>query len=103
MLCSLAMAVVKLDALPDKLNPVIRPIMEAIRCEENEEVRSQAALCLAHLMQNCLSRNPSPNGKIIKNLCGFLCADPTVTPNVMTPMQHRPLGKCLLFGKTPEF
>ncbi|XP_025098082.1 TATA-binding protein-associated factor 172-like isoform X2 [Pomacea canaliculata] len=90
-LCSLAMAVVKLDELPDKLNPVIRPIMEAIRCEENEEVRSQAALCLAHLMQNCLSRNPSPNGKIIKNLCGFLCADPTVTPNVMTPMQHRPL------------
>ena len=32
---SIARAVVVLDAVPDKLNPVIRPLMECIKREEN--------------------------------------------------------------------
>ena len=87
------MAVVSLQSLPEKLNPVIRPMMEAVKKEENTEVRKQAATCLATVMQSCLIRSPNPSAKIIKNLCSFLCCDPTVTPNVLSPMQQKPTGK----------
>ena len=93
MLCSLAMAMVSLQSLPEKLNPVIRPMMEAVKKEENAEVRKQAATCLASVMQRCLVRSPNPSAKIIKNLCSFLCCDPTVTPSVLSPMQPKPTGK----------
>ncbi|XP_059168420.1 TATA-binding protein-associated factor 172-like [Physella acuta] len=84
-LCSLAMAVVTLDALPEKLNPVVRPLMDVIKKEENELLQEEAASCLAELIRACINRDPSPNSKIVKNLCNFLCVDPTVTPNVTNP------------------
>nr|KAG5710390.1 hypothetical protein BaRGS_022208 [Batillaria attramentaria] len=67
-LCSLAMAVVSLQALPEKLNPVIRPIMDAVKKEENKELRQQAATCLARLMQACLVRSPNPSAKIAQKM-----------------------------------
>ncbi|XP_012935979.1 TATA-binding protein-associated factor 172 [Aplysia californica] len=84
-LCSLAMAVVALDALPEKLNPVVRPLMDVIKKEENEALQEEAASCLAQLIKACISRDPNPNSKIVKNLCNFLCVDPSVTPNVDNP------------------
>ncbi|KAK7113585.1 hypothetical protein V1264_012846 [Littorina saxatilis] len=89
-LCSLAMAMVSLQSLPEKLNPVIRPMMEAVKKEENAEMRRQAAKCLASVMQSCLVRTPNPSAKIVKNLCGFLCCDPTLTPSVTSPMLQKP-------------
>ena len=43
---SIARAVVVLDAVPDKLNPVIRPLMECIKREENTllQVRTEQRL-----------------------------------------------------------
>jgi hypothetical protein len=35
----LAKAVVELDALPEKLNPVIRPLMDCIKKEQNQEIQ----------------------------------------------------------------
>ncbi|GFO18592.1 TATA-binding protein-associated factor 172-like [Plakobranchus ocellatus] len=85
-LCSLAMAVVAMDALPEKLNPVVRPLMDVIKKEENKSLQEEASLCLAQLIKACIQREPSPNSKIIKNLCNFLCADPSITPQVERPM-----------------
>ncbi|KAH9489880.1 btaf1 RNA polymerase II, B-TFIID transcription factor-associated, 170kDa [Bulinus truncatus] len=85
-LCSLAMAVVALNALPEKLNPVVRPLMDVIKKEENEALQEEAALCLSQLIKVCIDRNPSPNSRIVKNLCVFLCSDPTFTPNVSIPV-----------------
>ena len=34
-------------------------------------------------MDICQSRSPSPNAKIIKNLCAFACCDADHTPNVL--------------------
>ena len=92
-LCSLAMAVVALDALPEKLNPVVRPLMDVIKKEENPSLQEEAAQCLAQLIKACISRDPSPNVKIVKNLCNFLCVDPSMTPNVDNPLpvpDHKP-------------
>uniref|UniRef100_A0A7M4FCU0 B-TFIID TATA-box binding protein associated factor 1 n=1 Tax=Crocodylus porosus TaxID=8502 RepID=A0A7M4FCU0_CROPO len=82
-----ACAVVSLQQLPEKLNPVIKPLMEAVKKEENTLVQNYAALCIAKLLQQCTPRSPCPNSKIIKNLCSSLCVDPHLTPLAACPAQ----------------
>ncbi|XP_061491537.1 TATA-binding protein-associated factor 172 [Rhineura floridana] len=82
-----ACAVVNLEQLPEKLNPVIKPLMEAVKKEENILVQNHAALCIAKLLQQCTTRSPCPNSKIIKNLCNSLCVDPHLTPLASCPAQ----------------
>ncbi|CAI9718030.1 TATA-binding protein-associated factor 172-like [Octopus vulgaris] len=80
--CSLAMAAIMQNILPEKLNPVIRPLMDCIKKEENREIQMCAANCLARLLKMCLSRTPNPSDKVIKNLCTFLCSDSSITPTI---------------------
>ncbi|XP_012515118.1 PREDICTED: TATA-binding protein-associated factor 172 [Propithecus coquereli] len=81
-----ACAVVSLQQLPEKLNPIIKPLMETIKKEENTLVQNYAAQCIAKLLQQCTTRTPCPNSKIIKNLCSSLCVDPYLTPCVTCPV-----------------
>lgn len=81
-----ACAVINLQVLPEKLNPLVRPLMEAIKREENTLVQGYAASFVAKLLQNCASRSPCPNGKIIKNLCASACVDPSATPSSACPV-----------------
>lgn len=82
-----ACAVVNLQQLPEKLNPVIKPLMEAIKKEENTLVQNYVASSIAKLLQQCTTRSPCPNSKIIKNLCNSLCVDPHLTPLAACPAQ----------------
>ncbi|CAJ0832129.1 8775_t:CDS:10 [Entrophospora sp. SA101] len=81
---AIASAVVALQALPPKLNPIIRSIMNSIKKEENIELQQRSAATLANLVFLCSSNQSgtriNPNDKIVKNLCTFLCSDTTVTP-----------------------
>lgn len=77
---ALAGATLTLRCLPEKLNPVIKPLMESIKREENQELQMLAARNLAELMLLCVERNTCPNNKIIANLCTFLRSDPEFTP-----------------------
>ncbi|XP_016085602.1 TATA-binding protein-associated factor 172-like [Sinocyclocheilus grahami] len=81
-----ACAVVGLAMLPDKLNPVVRPLMEAARREENMLVQGYAASNIARLLQLCAARSPCPNAKIVKNLCSSVCVDPMLTPSAACPV-----------------
>ncbi|EGW00752.1 TATA-binding protein-associated factor 172 [Cricetulus griseus] len=81
-----ACAVVSLQQLPEKLNPIIKPLMETIKKEENTLVQNYAAQCIAKLLQQCTTRTPCPNSKVIKNLCSSLCVDPYLTPCVTCPV-----------------
>ncbi|KAJ8250406.1 hypothetical protein COCON_G00223280 [Conger conger] len=81
-----ACAIVNLHTLPDKLNPVIRPLMEAVKKEENTLVQGYAASFTARLLQQCVARAPCPNPKIIKNLCASICVDPLLTPSAACPV-----------------
>ncbi|CAC5413286.1 BTAF1 [Mytilus coruscus] len=83
--CSLSKAVVELNNLPEKMNPVVRPLMECMKKEENIDLQFEAAESLCHLIKKCLTRNPNPSVKVVKNLHGFLCCDPTFTPLVENP------------------
>ncbi|GBL97094.1 TATA-binding protein-associated factor 172, partial [Araneus ventricosus] len=72
---SIAGALVSLKHLPEKLNPIIRPLMDSIKREENELLQRASAHHLVNLMELCLSRASCPNPKILKNLTNFLCYD----------------------------
>lgn len=49
---------------PQPLNPLVKPLMEAIKREENEELQKLAAKHLSHLVDLCVDRKPSPNAKV---------------------------------------
>ncbi|KAM6956533.1 TATA-binding protein-associated factor 172 [Aplochiton taeniatus] len=81
-----ACAVVNLQGLPEKLNPLVRPLMEAAKREENTLVQGYAASFIAKLLQQCSGRSPCPNPKILKNLCCSVCVDPLLTPLSACPV-----------------
>ncbi|XP_065826869.1 TATA-binding protein-associated factor 172-like isoform X2 [Oscarella lobularis] len=83
---SLASALTVLKTLPQKLNPVIRPLMESVKIETNPDLQRCTCTALAELLDQCCERSPCPNPKILKNLTGFLCASPDVTPNASNPV-----------------
>ncbi|XP_059214862.1 TATA-binding protein-associated factor 172 isoform X2 [Centropristis striata] len=81
-----ACAVINLQALPEKLNPLVRPLMETVKREENTLIQGYAASFIAKLLQQCAGRSPCPNPKIIKNLCASACVDSAVTPSSACPV-----------------
>ncbi|EDS39763.1 TATA-binding protein-associated factor 172 [Culex quinquefasciatus] len=88
---SLAGAVVSLHCLPEKLNPVVKPLMESIKREECELLQKLAAKYLAELLEQVTVRNPCPNNKIVSNLCMLLKSDTDFTPKLVIPereMRH---------------
>ncbi|KAL1452450.1 hypothetical protein WDU94_006681 [Cyamophila willieti] len=92
----LAGALVRLRCLPVKLNPVIKPLMEALKFELNPLLQELAASHVGLLLGLCCERNPCPNNKIVSNLCTFLCCDPEFTPIIESSNQgpsnsHTPL------------
>ena len=85
---SIAGALISWNDLPEKLNPVVRPLMESLKTEENEQLQRESALSLVRLLTICCDRSPqsdsivSPVPKIIKNLITYLCSDRNFTPEV---------------------
>ncbi|KAK9499893.1 hypothetical protein O3M35_002836 [Rhynocoris fuscipes] len=81
-------ALLLLGNLPEKLTPIVKPLMESIKREENEELQTISASRLAYLMEKCFDRNQCPNTKIITNLCNFLRSDPDFTPKIIEMPQN---------------
>lgn len=85
---ALASALISWHYLPEKLNPIVRPVMDSIKAEENEQLQRGSASSLVQLLRLCCERfylNPSlptPLPKIIKNLIGFMCSDRNFTPEI---------------------
>ncbi|CAN1186873.1 TATA-binding protein-associated factor BTAF1 [Linum perenne] len=75
-----AAAVVWMSELPVRLNPIILPLMASIKREQEEILQQMSADALAELISRCISRKPSPNDKLIKNICSLTCMDPCETP-----------------------
>lgn len=78
---SAAAAYVNIADLPKKLNPIIRSLMDSVKCEENIELQSRTANSVASLVVKFLDANKKgPADKIVKNLCAFLCVDTSEVP-----------------------
>ena len=77
---SLASASVRLNSLCERMNPLIRPLIDCLRFESNADLQLLAAHHLALLLPHCARRSPNPIAKIFKNLLNYLCNDGTRTP-----------------------
>ncbi|EAA01172.6 TATA-binding protein-associated factor 172 [Anopheles arabiensis] len=85
---SVSGAVVSLRCLPDRLNPVVKPLMESIKREECELLQRLSAKYLSDLLDQVTVRTPCPNSKIVTNLCTLLKSDAEFTPRVLCPDQE---------------
>ncbi|KAJ8729896.1 hypothetical protein PYW07_016934 [Mythimna separata] len=79
---AIAGACANLHLLPEKLNPVVRPLMESIKKEPSEELQQNSADTLAALLSQLVAREPCPNNKVLINLKAFLRCDPEYTPRI---------------------
>lgn len=79
----IASATVSLNSLPDKLNPVVKPLMESLKREECNILQKLAAKFLVCLLDQITLRNPCPNSKIINNLSVLLSSDEEYTPKIV--------------------
>lgn len=81
---SLSCALIACDFMPEKLNPIIKPLMDSIKKEENENLQLISAQHLTRLIEICHEKNTQPIPKIIKNLINFLCMDANFTPEILS-------------------
>lgn len=77
---------------------------------QEEALQQPAAEALAEVIVQCVGRKPSPNEKLIKNLCALTCADPVETPKAtlanavsvnMEENEAAPVGKGSKNSKGP--
>ncbi|WFD43446.1 TATA-binding protein-associated factor mot1 [Malassezia psittaci] len=80
-LSAVATAVIAWKVLPEKLNPVIRNIMNSVKYEENLDLQLRSAKAVAQFLELCSEPNAraNPSPKIVKNLCAFVCQDTVFT------------------------
>lgn len=85
----MAAAIVWISDLPKRLNPIILPLMASLKREQEEILQQKAAEALAELIDDCIPRKPSPNEKLVKNLCSLTCMDTSETPQagIITSME----------------
>lgn len=81
---TIAGALVSLNSLPEKLNPVIKPLMESIKKEKCDILQKLSAKFLVLLLDHVRDRNPSPVNKIVTNLCLLLKCDEEFTPTLVS-------------------
>lgn len=81
---TIAGALVSLNSLPQKLNPIIKPLMESIKKEKCEILQKLSSKFLVLLLDNVCERRPSPNSKVLTNLCLLLKCDEDFTPTLVS-------------------
>uniref|UniRef100_A0A0K2V3X8 BTAF1 RNA polymerase II, BTFIID transcription factorassociated, 170kDa [Alligator mississippiensis] n=1 Tax=Lepeophtheirus salmonis TaxID=72036 RepID=A0A0K2V3X8_LEPSM len=86
-LAAIAGSAVSLCALPEKLHPLIKPLMESIKKESNVQLQNKSADKLADVMEICTERSPTSNDKIIKNLIAFVSSDSVLTPQLIQEVE----------------
>lgn len=70
-----AAAVVAAGCWPSRLNPVIRPLMDGLKVEENEQLHGLHADAIASLLDACRTHAAGAVDKIVANVCKFACSD----------------------------
>lgn len=101
---ALSSSLVAWKILPEKFNPIVRPLMDSIKRESNEILQKSAAHHLGLLLELCITNNrtetSSPVTKIINNLVAYLCTDINFTPNLVSPAGIQVITKGLQTGST---
>ncbi|TMW53120.1 hypothetical protein DOY81_001848, partial [Sarcophaga bullata] len=82
---ALAGAIVYLKCLPEKLNPVVKPLMESVKREESFLLQELSCEFLVQFMAEVCDRTPNPNSKLLTNLSTLLKSDTEFTPKILNP------------------
>ena len=61
--------------LPEKLNPIIKPLLDATKVCSNNFTRDILASAFCSLLDQSKSRNPNLSKKLVKSLIGFISSD----------------------------
>lgn len=72
-----------MESIPDRLNPVVKPLMESIKRERCQIIQQLAAQYLVKSLDFVRNRNPNPINKIVINLCHLLKSDLEFTPRIV--------------------
>ena len=68
---------VSLEFMPDKLNPIIKPLMESIKKESIQQLQSLSATKLVLFLDLCVkNKTPNPAEKVTRNLIHFAYSMP---------------------------
>ena len=68
---------VSLEFMPDKLNPIIKPLMESIKKESIQQLQSLSAAKLVLFLDLCVkNKTPNPAEKVTRNLIHFAYSMP---------------------------
>lgn len=81
---ALAGAIVYLKCLPEKLNPVVKPLMESVKREESYLLQELSCEFLVQFMAEVCDRTPNPNSKLLTNLSTLLKSDTEFTPKIVS-------------------
>lgn len=67
--------------LPNKLNPIIRSVMDGIKLTDSNLIQDYISKDVAYLVGALIKEGRNAIAeKMVKNLCGFLCVDPAEVP-----------------------
>ena len=69
-----AAALAACGSLPEKINPVMRPLMSSLRIEALVPLQRRSARALAEVLRQLEGRQPAPHAKVLANVCALLCA-----------------------------
>lgn len=73
-----------MESIPERLNPVVKPLMESIKRERCQIIQQLAAQYLVKLLDLVRNRTPNPINKIVINLCHLLKSDLEFTPRIVS-------------------
>lgn len=97
----LSSALLYFGYVPEKLTPMIRPLIECTDSEENLKVAEEILYdALPLLLSYTCQRTPCPHSKIIKQLCNGLVSCKTFVPDVNSWWAL--YGKIWMFRSSPE-
>jgi hypothetical protein len=72
-LACVASVLVALQELPTKITPLIVALTNSIKEEELVDFQHVAAEGICELVKMCMDRKPSPNDKLLSNICTLAC------------------------------
>lgn len=72
-----------MENIPERLNPIVKPLMESVKRERCQIVQQLAAQYLVKLLDLVRNRTPNPINKIVINLCHLLKSDLEFTPRIV--------------------
>eukprot|EP01135_Chromosphaera_perkinsii_P008708 Nk52_evm41s1444 gene=Nk52_evmTU41s1444 len=101
-----ACCIVSFEQLPSSINPVVKPLLEAIKKEEDPLLQALSATALAKLLKLC-SHKPKTSPKILEKLFKFTYGEGTEVPNITEIINcgsnvHRGIWTLKLMQETEE-